>query len=73
MMYISQIIMLRTLNLYSPMCQLCLSKTGSKNNLGKILLAISLKVYLEFLNYNKLSSSNYKYIILELLPIFIFH
>ena len=29
-MYVSQIIMLYTLNLYSAACQLCLNKTGRK-------------------------------------------
>ena len=31
MMYVSQIIMLYTLNLYSPLSQIYLNKTGRKN------------------------------------------
>ena len=31
MMYVSQVIMLYTLNLYSAVCQLYLNKTGRKN------------------------------------------
>ena len=35
MAYVSQIIILCTLNLYSAVCQLYLSKTGRKNNNNK--------------------------------------
>ena len=40
---------------------------------AEILPVISIKNYLVFLNYNKPSHSNSKYIILELLTKFIFH
>ena len=35
MMYVSQIIMLHTLNLYSAVCQLYLNKTGRKEKKKK--------------------------------------
>ena len=34
-MYVSQIIMLYTLNLYSAVCQLCLNKIGRKSKTKK--------------------------------------
>ena len=39
MMYVSQIIMLYTLNLYRAICQLYLNKTGRKKKLYMLLIS----------------------------------